>query len=143
MNVPVKKLDPNAKLPVRGSSAAAGADLCALDKVEIAPGATAMVPTGLAVEIPDGYVGLIFARSGLATKLGLAPANKVGVIDSDYRGELMVALLNHSSGTRSVAAGERIAQLCIVPYVAADYCEVDELSDTERGCGGFGSTGTH
>ncbi|MBE6753076.1 MAG: dUTP diphosphatase [Ruminococcaceae bacterium] len=142
MNIPVRKLDERARLPRRGSAAAAGADLCALDGTDIAPGETVMIHTGLAAEIPDGYVGLLFARSGLSTKSGLAPANKVGVVDSDYRGELMVALHNHSDQPRTVAAGERVAQLVIMPYVAAVYVETDQLSETERGEGGYGSTGS-
>lgn len=139
--VRVKRLDPRAKLPVRGSAAAAGADLCVLEDVTIPAGETVMIHTGLAAEIPDGYVGLVFARSGLALRNGLAPANKVGVVDSDYRGELMVAIHNHSGETQSVSAGERVAQMCIIPYAAAVYQLADELSDTERGEGGFGSTG--
>ena len=107
----------------------------------IAPGETAFVGTGLAVEIPDGYVGLVYARSGLACKRGLAPANKVGVIDSDYRGEIKVALFNHGKTAQTVAAGERIAQLVIAPYLRVEYEEVSGLSDTVRGEGGFGSTG--
>ncbi len=110
--------------------------------IVIAPGETAFVHTGLALEIPLGWVGLVYARSGLASKSGLAPANKVGVIDADYRGELMVALHNHSSQARTVAHGERIAQLVIAPYLPAVFVEADELSDTARGEGGFGSTGT-
>lgn len=140
----VKKLLPQAKLPVYGSDFAAGADLYALceHSVRIGPQETAIVHTGLAVEIPEGYVGLIFARSGLATKKGLAPANKVGVIDSDYRGELRVALHNHSKYEQSIEPYERVAQFVIMPYVAAQFTETEELSDTVRGEGGFGSTGT-
>ena len=126
------------------STSAAGADLCALEgeDITILPGETVFIHTGLAMEIPEGYAALIFARSGLASKRGLAPANKVGVIDCDYRGEIMVALHNHSGQTRTVEKGERIAQLVITPYYTAEFCEVDELSDTVRGAGGFGSTGT-
>jgi dUTP pyrophosphatase len=110
--------------------------------VVIEPGQTVLIHTGLAAEIPIGYAGLIYARSGLASKKGLAPANKVGVVDADYRGEIMVALHNHSDAAASVTHGERIAQLVIAPFLAADFNEVDELNDTERGSGGFGSTGT-
>mgnify|MGYP001623604308 FL=1 len=140
----VKKLLPEAKLPAYGSEFAAGADLYALSEnpIRIAPQETAIVHTGLAVEIPEGYVGLIFARSGLATKKGLAPANKVGVIDSDYRGELRVALYNHTKYVQTVEPFERVAQFVIMPYVAAQFEEAEELSDTVRGEGGFGSTGT-
>ena len=134
--IKVKKLRDDAKLPVRGSAAAAGADLCACSD-----GETVFIHTGIAVEIPDGFVGLIFARSGLSTKRGLAPANKVGVIDSDYRGEIIVALHNHGAAEQVIERGERIAQLVIMPYAAADYNWAEELSDTSRGEGGFGSTG--
>ena len=140
----VKKLLPEAKLPAYGSEFAAGADLYALSEnpIRIAPQETAIVHTGLAVEIPEGYVGLVFARSGLATKKGLAPANKVGVIDSDYRGELRVALHNHSKYETSIEPYERVAQLLVLPYACAQFEEAEELSDTARGAGGFGSTGT-
>ena len=143
MKVKVKKLDGRAILPTYGSAGAAGADLYALTDgdVTIDAGETRLIGTGLALEIPEGYVGLVYARSGLATKRGLAPANKVGVIDSDYRGELKVALYNQSSEAQTVAAGERIAQLVIAPYLTADYEEADELTDSKRGAGGFGSTG--
>ena len=139
----VKNLLPNAKLPTYGSEFSAGADLYALSdhSVRIGPDETAVVHTGLAAEIPDGYVGLIFARSGLATKKGLAPANKVGVIDSDYRGEIRVALHNHTKYEQSIEPFERIAQLVLVPYVCAEFEEAEELSETVRGEGGFGSTG--
>lgn len=142
--VRIKKLDPAAILPSYGSEYAAGADLYALlpEAVTIAPGETRMIHTGLAAEIPEGYAGLVFARSGLASKRGLAPANKVGVVDSDYRGEWMVALHNHSGEPQVVEPGERIAQMVIVPYLTARFEEVGELSDTVRGTGGFGSTGT-
>ena len=142
--VKFKKLSPLAKAPVYSSANAAGADLYAATDapVEIGAGKTVMVKTGLSVEIPSGYVGLIFARSGLACKRGVAPANKVGVIDSDYRGEIIVALHNHTGDPQTVDAGERIAQIAFVPYMAATFEEADELSDTERGTGGFGSTGT-
>ena len=138
-----KKLSPLASVPTYGSPAAAGADLYALSDADtvIAAGETKLIHTGIAVEIPEGYMGLIFARSGLATKRGLAPANKVGVIDADYRGEIMVALYNQSGEEQTVAAGERIAQLVITPFLAVDFEESEELTDTERGTGGFGSTG--
>ena len=141
--VAVKKLNPRARLPHYGSEFAAGADLCAcLDApVSIAPGETVMIHTGLAMEIPVGFAGLVYARSGLASKRGLAPANKVGVVDADYRGELMVALHNHSSQSQTVEDGERIAQLVITPFLTAQFMETDTLSDTARGAGGFGSTG--
>ena len=141
--VPVKKLDPRAKLPAYGSADAAGADLYALlrESVSIAPGSTALIPTGLSMAIPRGYVGLVYARSGLASKQGLAPANKVGVIDADYRGELLVSLYNQSGETRTVCDGDRIAQIVITPYLTAQFEEAEDLDGTERGCGGFGSTG--
>lgn len=143
IKVNVKKLTDDAILPSYGTPFAAGADLySASETFSIEPGKTVLVHTGIAVEIPVGYVGLIYARSGLATKKGLAPANKVGVIDSDYRGEIMVALYNHSDQTREVEKGERVAQLVITPYLTAELCEVETLSDTARGEGGFGSTGT-
>ena len=140
----VKKLDENAKLPSYGSEYAAAADLFCLtddDEILIAPEMTVFIHTDIAMEIPEGYVGLIYARSGLGTKQGLAPANKVGVIDSDYRGEIIVALHNHSGEDRRIYNGDRIAQIIITPYVHADFEEVAELSDTTRGAGGFGSTG--
>lgn len=142
-NVNIKKLNENAKLPTYGSPFAAGADLYACEggEVTLAAGETRLIHTGIAMEIPDGYVGLIYARSGLATKRGLAPANKVGVIDSDYRGEIMVALYNQSDKEQTVCDGERIAQMVFTPYVAASFAVVDELDSTERGAGGFGSTG--
>lgn len=141
-NVKIKKLRPEAKLPLYGSADAAGADLCAADTVTIAPGGTVLVPTGLAMEIPRGYGGFIFARSGLATKRGLAPANKVGVIDSDYRGEVMVALYNQSKEPQTVEQGERIAQMVLLPAPQAVFTEVQTLEETQRAAGGFGSTGT-
>ena len=142
--VTVKKLRDDAVIPTYGSEYAAGADLyaCAESITEFAPGETKMIPTGLAMEIPVGYAGLIYARSGLATKKGLAPANKVGVVDSDYRGEVMVSLHNHSTETKTIEPHERIAQLVITPYLTAIFEEADELSDTVRGEGGFGSTGS-
>ncbi len=145
MELKIRKLHPKAILPTYGSAGAAGADLYALpegDPIVIAPGETVMIHTGLAMAIPDGYVGLNFARSGLASKRGLAPANKVGVIDSDYRGELMVALHNHGNVPQTVEPGDRVAQFLIVPVIQASFCEVDELDETDRGAGGFGSTGT-
>lgn len=143
MKVNFKKLNENAKAPSYGSSFAAGADLCSAENEDtiIPAGKTVFVHTGIAMEIPEGYVGLVFARSGLACKKGLAPANKVGVIDSDYRGEIMVALHNHSSEDKTIEKGERIAQISLVPYLTAEYEETDTLSDTIRGEGGFGSTG--
>ncbi len=142
-NVAVKKLRENAVIPTYGSEYAAGADLYAcIDEItEFEPGETRLIPTGLAMEIPIGYAGLIYARSGLASKKGLAPANKVGVVDADYRGEIMVALHNHSTGKKSIEPKERIAQLVIAPYLTAVFNETDELNDTVRGDGGFGSTG--
>ena len=142
--VNIKKLNENAVVPTYGSEFSAGADLyaCADAPITIGAGKTVLVHTGIAMEIPVGYVGLVFARSGLASKKGLAPANKVGVIDSDYRGEIMVALHNHSAEDKTIDAGERIAQIALVPYLTADFNVVDELSDTVRGSGGFGSTGS-
>ena len=138
------KLKEQAQTPTYGSKFAAGADLyaCLDDALEIKAGETQFIPTGIAMEIPTGLVGLIYARSGMACKKGLAPANKVGVIDSDYRGEIMVALHNHSKDDLMVESGERVAQMVIAPYLMAHYEEVDTLDETERGEGGFGSTGT-
>lgn len=143
MNVAVKKLKEKAILPTYGSAQAAGADLyaCLDADLTIAPGETAFVPTGLAMELPLGYVGLIYARSGLACKRDLAPANKVGVIDSDYRGEFIVALHNHGKNPQTISHGERVAQLVITPVLNVSFMEADELSDTQRAAGGFGSTG--
>lgn len=142
-SINIKKLNPNAIIPTYGSDYAAGADLYALidEPVEFAPNETKLIHTGIAMEIPEGFAGLIYARSGLASKKGLAPANKVGVVDADYRGEIMVALHNHNSETVSIEPKERIAQLVITPFLKAIYEEVEELSDTVRGEGGFGSTG--
>ncbi len=142
--ISVKKLKSNAILPTYGSEFAAGADLyaCLDEAVTIAPQETKLIPTGLAMEIPLGWAGLIYARSGLATKRGLAPANKVGVVDPDYRGEIMVSLHNHGTEPQTVEAGERIAQLVLTPYLTARFLEAEELSETVRGAGGFGSTGT-
>lgn len=144
MKVAIKKLDESAVVPTYGSEFAAGADLyaCIKSDIVIKPHETAVVPTGIAIELPVGYAGLIYARSGLATKKGLAPANKVGVVDCDYRGEVKVALHNHSEIAQTVASGERVAQLVITPYITASFVVADELSDTVRGAGGFGSTGT-
>ena len=143
-SVPVKRLSPDAKLPTYGSQDAAGADLyaCLEEPVTVAPGDTAWISTGIALEVPKGCAGLIYARSGLACKRGLAPANKVGVIDSDYRGEVVVVLHNHSDQSQTVQPGERIAQLVITPVLTPAYEEVTELSSSERGAGGFGSTGS-
>lgn len=141
--VRIKKLKDAAKIPTYGSEYSAGADLYACTEADfvIEPGETVVVKTGIAMEIPVGYAGFIYARSGLATKEGLAPANKVGVVDADYRGEIMVALHNHSKETRTVTAGERIAQMVIAPFLTAEFLPCEELSDTVRGEGGFGSTG--
>ena len=142
MKIRYKKLSERAITPTYGTEYSAGADLySAEDGVILAPHATHLVHTGIAVEIPEGYCGLIFARSGLASKRGLAPANKVGVIDADYRGEIMVALHNHTDSEASIEAGERVAQLAIVPFLKAEFEETDALSETVRGEGGFGSTG--
>ena len=144
MNVSVKKHNDRAVWPAYGSEFAAGADLyaCLDGDITIEPHATVLIPTGIALELPVGYAGLIYARSGLATKKGLAPANKVGVVDCDYRGEVKVALHNHSQTAQTVAAGERVAQLVITPYITAKFTEAEELSSTVRGAGGFGSTGS-
>ena len=143
MKIAVKKLHPDALLPTYGSTDAAGADLyaCLDAPVTIEPGQTAFIPTGLALEVPQGCAGLIYARSGLACKKGLAPANKVGVVDSDYRGEVKIALHNHGTQPQIVGPGERVAQFIITPVLTPAYEEVEELSDTVRGAGGFGSTG--
>lgn len=139
----VKKLNPNAQLPTYGSVEAAGADLyaCLSESVTILPGQTAWIPTGIALEVPKGCAGLVYARSSLGVKRGLAPANKVGVIDSDYRGEIRVVLLNHGQEPQTVVHGERVAQFLITPVLTPRYEEAEELSDTDRGAGGFGSTG--
>lgn len=145
MKIKVMKLNENAILPTYGSTFAAGADLYSLPgaDVVIPPHETVMIHTGLAMELPEGYAGFLFARSGIASKRGLAPANKVGVIDSDYRGEFMVALHNHSNEPATVSGGERIAQMCILPVVQGEFVLADSLDETERGAGGFGSTGKH
>ncbi len=143
MKISVKKLVPEAILPTYGSEFSAGADLymAGKERVVIPAGKTVLVHTGLAMEIPEGYGGFIYARSGLATKKGLAPANKVGVVDADYRGEVMVALHNHSGEDRTVEPGERVAQLVIAPFLKGEFLESDTLRETGRGEGGFGSTG--
>ncbi len=140
----VKKLRPDARLPVYGTEFSAGADLCAcLDApVTLQPGETKLISIGIAMEIPAGYAGLVFARSGLASKRHLAPANKVGVIDPDYRGEFFVPLHNHGPVAQTVEPGERIAQMILTPFLTAQFVEAETLSDTVRGAGGFGSTGT-
>lgn len=145
MKMQVKKLDPKAKMPTYGSALAAGADLyvCLEEPVTIQPGKTALLPTGISIAVPEGYAGMVFARSGLASKQGLAPANKVGVIDADYRGPVMVALHNHSQEPRTVNHGDRVAQLVIMPVLTPELEEVAELDETQRGAGGFGSTGTN
>ena len=135
--VKVKKLNEKAIIPTYGSSFAAGADLyaCCEGEISINPGETVLIKTGIAMEIPENFVGLVYARSGLA------PANKVGVIDADYRGEIMVSLHNHSNLVQSISEGERIAQLVIAPYLTANFVEAETLDETARGAGGFGSTG--
>lgn len=142
-HIRIKKLDDKAVIPTYGSEFSAGADLYAITDgdIEITPNETYLVHTGLAFEIPEGYVGLVFARSSLGTKRGLAPANKVGVIDSDYRGEVMVSLHNHSNEIQMISDGERIAQIAFVPFLSAEFDLSDSLDDTSRGAGGFGSTG--
>ena len=149
MKINFKKLTNSAKIPTRGSEYAAGYDLYAdfdcqeaNNVVQIAPHSTFKVTTNIAMEIPEGYFGAIYARSGLATKKGLRPANAVGVVDSDYRGNIIVALHNDTDENQSVSQGERIAQLVIQPFLPVDFNEVDLLSDTERGANGFGSTGS-
>jgi dUTP pyrophosphatase len=143
MKVKIKKLDENAIIPTYGTEFSAGADLYSLldMPIEIKPHETQFVRTGISAEIPEGYCGLVFARSSMGAKRGLAPANKVGVIDADYRGEIMVTLHNHGQRSQIVYPGERIAQLAIVPFLKAEFEEADELSDTVRGAGGVGSTG--
>ena len=141
----IKQLSSNAKIPSYATDFAAGCDLysSSSEKISFNPGETKLIKTGIAMEIPLGYAGLIYARSGLATKRGLAPANKVGVIDSDYRGEIMVALHNHTNEVKEIDSYERIAQLVITPYVKGLFNEVDDLNETKRGENGFGSTGTN
>ena len=137
------RLREDARVPTYGSQDAAGADLyaCSAEPIVVEPGQTLLVPTGIAVAIPRGYVGLIYARSGLANKRGLAPANKVGVIDADYRGEIFVSVFNHSDKVQTLEPYERVAQMVIAPFVQEPYEEVDSLDETQRGAGGFGSTG--
>ena len=144
MKVKFKKLSANATVPTYGSPYAAGADLyaCIESPQVIKAGETKLIKTGIAIELPIGYAAFIYARSGLASKRGLAPANKVGVVDCDYRGEIMVALHNHSGIDQAIEPQERIAQMVIAPYITAEFLEADQLSDTVRGDGGFGSTGT-
>lgn len=144
MKINIKRLNENAIIPTYGSAYAAGADLyaCIENEVAIKPNETKLIKTGIAIELPVGYASFIYARSGLASKKGLAPANKVGVVDCDYRGEIMVALHNHSQTEQTVLPNERIAQMVIAPYITAEFNETDSLSETERGAGGFGSTGS-
>ncbi len=141
--IKIKKVREGAKIPTYGTPFAAGADIyaCINEEVVIQPGETKMIPTGFALEVPVGYAGLIYPRSGLSCKRGLAPANKVGVVDTDYRGEVMVALYNHSSEEQIIEVGERIAQLIITPYLKANFEEAEELEETDRGANAFGSTG--
>lgn len=143
MNIRLKRLRPEAVMPDYGTPGSAGADLrvCLDAPVTLQPGETRLLPLGWAVEIPEGYVGLVYARSGMASKRGLAPANKVGVVDSDFRGELMAAMHNHSAVPQTIEPGERVLQMVITPCVQAAFQESDELSDTARGEGGWGSTG--
>ena len=145
MDINIKLLNEFAKVPTRGSAAAAGYDLYAAVNydIEIQPHSTIKVDTGISIEIPEGYFGGIYAKSGLATKQGLRPANAVGVIDSDYRGPIIVALHNDTMYPQKIMAGDRIAQLIIQPYLNVDFNVVDELTDTERGNSGFGSTGSN
>ena len=141
--IKVKKLRAGAQLPTYGTEFSAGADLyaCLEESVTIEPGQTKKIPTGLAMELPNGTAGLIYARSSLGTKRGLAPANKVGVVDSDYRGEFMIFLHNHGSEPQTITHGDRIAQLLVTPVFTPGFVEAQELTDTDRGAGGFGSTG--
>lgn len=143
IQIKIKKLNENANIPTRGSAYSAGYDLyaCIDEPITIPAHSTVKIGTGLAIEIPDGYFGAIFARSGLATKEGLRPANCVGCCDSDYRGEYIVALHNDTNETKLIVPNERIAQLVVIPYLPVEFEEVVELTDTERGTGGFGSTG--
>ncbi len=143
MIINLKKVNENAVIPTRGSDFAAGYDLyaCIDEDIVVKAGETVKIPTGIAIEIPEGYAGLVYARSGLATKKGLAPANKVGVVDADYRGEILVFLHNHSNNDAIIEVKERIAQLVVTPFLSVEFNEVSELSETVRGEGGFGSTG--
>lgn len=142
-NIRVKLLRENARIPTYGTQFSAGADLyaCLTEAVTIQPGETKAIPTGIAMEVPVGCAGLVYARSSMGVKRGLAPANKVGVIDSDYRGEIMVMLHNHGSAAQTVEHGERVAQMLITPVLTPAYEQAEELTDTLRGAGGFGSTG--
>lgn len=142
-SIHIKKVREQAIIPTYGTEYSAGADIysCIPEPIYLAPGKTVLIPTGIAMEIPAGYVGLVYARSSLAVKRGLAPANKVSVIDSDYRGELMVPILNHSATEQVIEPAERIAQMIFTPYYMACFEETDTLEDTNRGAGGFGSTG--
>lgn len=144
MQIACKKTDSRAQIPKFMSEGAAGADICAVldGEITIAPHQTALISTGLCMEIPEGYAGFLFARSGIALKKGLAPANKTGVIDSDYRGEVKIALHNHSEKDQIVQPNERIAQLVILPVVSADFVQKESLDETRRSGGGFGSTGS-
>lgn len=143
MIVKIQKIRSSAKIPTYGSVEAAGADLyaCIEKAVQIGAGQTVLIPTGIAIELPLNTVGLVYARSGLATKLNLAPANKVGVVDSDYRGEIFVPLHNHGQTVQTIEPQDRIAQLIVTPYITATFEEVEQLNTTARGTGGFGSTG--
>lgn len=143
MNVKIRKTDERAIIPTYATEFSAGADLYAVLDADLTinPSETVLIHTGIAIEVPEGYAGLIYARSGLASKKGLAPANKVGVVDSDYRGEVMVALHNHGNAPQIISNGERIAQLVITPFLKAEFSLADDLTDTARGAGGFGSTG--
>lgn len=143
MKLYFKKLDERATVPAYGTDLSAGADLRAIldEPATIKPGESMLIHTGIAVAIPAGYVGLVYARSGIACKRGLAPSNKVGVIDADYRGEIMVSLHNHGMTEQTIEPDERIAQMVVTPFLHCEYEEIDNLEDTERGAGGFGSTG--
>ena len=141
-NVNFVKMNDDAIVPTYGTLFSAGADLYSVEEVKIDAGETKIIHTGIILEIPEGYGGFVFARSSLASKRGLAPANKVGVIDSDYRGEIMVSLHNHSNESQVVEKGERVAQIVFMPYAMANFIQTEDLSKTERGEGGFGSTGT-
>ena len=143
LEINIRLTDSRAVIPQYGTENSAGADLhaCLDEPVAIEPGKAVMVHTGIAMEIPDGYAGFVFARSGLATRKGIAPSNKVGVIDSDYRGEIMVSLYNHSDRPETISPGDRIAQIVIIPYIKGNWNVCMELDDTIRGSGGFGSTG--
>ena len=144
MRIAFQKLREGGRVPTYGSDSAAGADLYAAidERITLAPGETRLIPHGIAMAIPEGYAGFIYARSGLATRRNLAPANKVGVVDADYRGELMTPLHNHGSTPAVIEPGERVAQLVVAPVMHAEFTEADSLDETERGAGGFGSTGT-